>query len=269
MGKGGGSKQQVTSTQSDISKELRPYREEILGAAQDLFRGGAPEYTSTYVAPSVETLGALSGMASEAARQSPMFRKQQEVLMQNLSGTNPLMQAALKPYVEQAMQPYQSAGRYGSGYAQRAVAEAVAPQLMAAQQQAMAQVPGVYQTSLMPLQTQAQIGAAREELERQLLEEEAMEAQYPYMSQRGLLGDYAGFFSGMPMGQVGQQITPIHRGSPLAGALGGGLSAMSSLAPMLGEGGAMATGGKLAGLAPYAPYAVGGAALLGLLGSRF
>ena len=35
---------------------------------------------------------------------------------------------------------------------------------------------------------------------------------------------------------------------------------------MLGQGGAMATGGKLAGFAPYAPYIAGGAALLGALG---
>lgn len=266
MGKGGGSKQQVTTTKSDISPELRPYRQEILGAGQDLFRGGAPAYMSTYVAPSAETLSALSGMASTAAQASPMFRKQQDVLMQNLSGANPLLSGALRPYIEQAAQPFQTGGRYGSGYQQAAVAEAVAPLVYQAQQQAMSQVPSVFQSSLMPFQTQAQVGAARETLSQQEAIEEAMKARYPYESQLGLLSDYANIFAGLPLGQEGQQITPIQRGSRAAGFLGGGLSAISSLAPMLGQGGAMATGGKLAGFAPYAPYIAGGAALLGALG---
>ena len=262
MGKGGGSKQQVTTTQSDISQEMRPYRQEIVSGARDLFRGGYTPYQSTYVAPTQETLGALSGMQQQAGLSAPMFQTQRDVLMQNLTGTNPLLQQALQPTIEAAMQPAISAGRYGSGYAQRGVAEAIAPLIYNAQQQAMGQVPSVYQSSMSPFLTMAQVGAAREQIEQERLAEEAMEAQYPYMAQRGLLSDYASLFGSVPVGQTGQQITPIQRGSPLAGALGGGLSAMSALSPMLGEGGAMASGGKLFKFAPYAPAIVGGSALL-------
>ena len=230
MGKGGGSKQQVTTTQSDISKELRPYREEILGAAQDLFRGGYTPYQSTYVAPTQETLDALSGMQQQAALSAPMFQTQRDVLMQNLTGTNPLLQQALKPTIEAAMQPAMSTGRYGSGYAQRGVAEAVAPLIYSAQQEAMGQVPSVYQSGMSPFLTMAQVGAAREQIEQERLAEEAMEAQYPYLAQRGLLSDYASLFGGVPMGQTGQNITPISKPSPLGQIAGIGLQGLGMVA---------------------------------------
>jgi len=215
MGKGGGSKQQVTTTKSDISPELRPYRQEILGAAQALFRGGAPAYTSTPVAPSARTLGALSGMEQAAAGFSPFLQTAEQTLMQNLTGTNPLFQQALQPTIQAAMQPAISAGRYGSGYAQKAIAEAVAPQVYQAQQAAMGQLPSFYAMSMLPAETQATVGAVREEIERQQLEEAAQEAQYPYASQYGLLSDYANIFAGLPLGSEGQTIRPISKPSRL------------------------------------------------------
>lgn len=229
MGKGGGSKQQVTTTKSDISPELRPYRQEILGAAQDLFRGGAPAYMSTYVAPSAQTLGALAGMEQAAAGFSPFLQTAEQTLMQNLTGTNPLFQQALQPTIQAAMQPAISAGRFGSGYAQKAIAEAVAPQVYQAQQAAMGQLPSFYAMSMLPAETQATVGAVREEIERQKLEEAAMEEQYPYASQYGLLSDYANIFAGLPLGSESQAIKPISKPSRLGQLAGFGLQAAGML----------------------------------------
>lgn len=261
MGKGGGSKQQVTTTKSDISPELRPYRQEILGAAQDLFRGGAPAYMSTYVAPSAQTLGALSGMEQAAAGFSPFLQTAEQTLMQNLTGTNPLFQQALQPTIQAAMQPAISAGRYGSGYAQKAIAEAVAPQVYQAQQAAMGQLPSFYAMSMLPAETQATVGAVREEIERQQLEEAAQEAQYPYASQYGLLTDYANIFAGLPLGQEGQTIKPISKPSRLGQLAGFGLQAAGIL-------GGAGSGSLLSNLAMnMAPKAFGAPSPMGGFGA--
>lgn len=230
MGKGGGSKQQVTTTKSDISPELRPYRQEILGAAQDLFRGGAPAYMSTYVAPSQQTLDSLLGMEQAAAGFSPFLQTAEQALMQNLTGTNPLLQQALQPTIEAAVNPFQLGGRYGSGYAQGGVAQAVAPLIYGAQQEALGSLPQMYAMSMLPAETQATVGAVREEIERQELEEAAREAQYPYSSQYGLLTDYANIFAGLPLGSEGQTIKPISKPSRLGQLASFGMQGLGMLA---------------------------------------
>lgn len=266
---GGGTTQRVTKQSSDISSEFRPMRKEILDSAMDLFRGGAPDYFSTYVAPSGQTMGALSGMEQAAAGFSPFLSTAQNTIMQNLTGTNPLFQQALQPTIQAAMQPAISAGRYGSGYAQKAIAEAVAPQVYQAQQAAISGLPQMYAMSMLPSETMMRVGAAREEIDRQALEEQAQEGMYPYLSELGLLGDISGLFTSMPLGTEGQTMTPVSKPSPFgqlagmamqgAGILGGaGTGSILGSLLMGGMGGGMGgTGGGFAKGATYSPYNYG------------
>ena len=79
-----------------------------------------------------------------------------------------------------------------------------------------------------------------------------MEAQYPYQAERGLLGDYASIFSGLPLGSEGQSITPISKPSTFGQLAGFGLQA----AGMLGGAGTGSILGKLLGMG--ASSAMGG-----------
>lgn len=261
---GGGETQRVTKQSSDISSTFRPMRKEILDSAMDLFRGGAPDYFSTYVAPSGQTMGALSGMEQAAAGFSPFLSTAQNTIMQNLTGTNPLFQQALQPTIQAAMQPAISAGRYGSGYAQKAIAEAVAPQVYQAQQAAISGLPQMYAMSMLPSETMMRVGAAREEIDRQALEEQAQEAMYPYLSELGLLGDISSLFTSMPLGTEGQTVTPVSKPSTFgqlagmamqgAGILGGaGTGSILGQLLMGGMGGMGGTGGGFARGATYSP----------------
>ena len=266
---GGGETQRVTKQSSDISSEFRPMRKEILDSAMDLFRGGAPDYFSTYVAPSGQTMGALSGMEQAAAGFSPFLSTAQNTIMQNLTGTNPLFEQATKSIVEKQLDPYRTGNRYGGGYAQKAVAEGIAPTLYTAQQGALSSLPQMYAMSMLPSETMMKVGAAREEIDRQGLEEQAQEAMYPYLSQLGLLGDISGLFTSMPLGTEGQTVTPVSKPSPFgqlagmamqgAGILGGaGTGSILGQLLMGGMGGGMGgTGGGFAKGATYSPYNYG------------
>ena len=229
MSKGGGQRQQVTTTTTDLPEYSKPYVTRGLERAEDLYQLGFGPRVSTYVAPSGQTLGALTGMEQAAAQAAPLFQTQQDIVRQNLLGQNPLFGQALQGIVEQAMEPARRARRTGSGYAQRAIAEAVAPQMLAAQQAAIGQVPSVFQAGLAPFQTMARVGAGREALEQQALMEQAAEADYERQMQRGLLGDYLSQIQGLPLGSVSTQATPYYAPSPFGQALGFGLNVASVL----------------------------------------
>lgn len=228
-GKGGGRREQVTTTTSDLPEYSKPYVTRGLERAEDLYNLGFGPRISTYVAPSRQTMGALSGMEQMAAQASPLFQAQQDVVRQNLMGQNPLFGQALQGIVEQAMEPARRSGRTGSGYAQRAIAEAVAPQMLASQQAAISQVPSVFQASLSPFQTLAQVGAGREALEQQLIAEDIAEQQYEREMERGLLGDYISQIQGLPLGSVSTQSTPYYAPNPFGQALGFGFNVASML----------------------------------------
>ena len=242
---GGGETQKIARTSSDISEDFRPMRKEILDDLLGFYRKGAPSYFSTYVDPSAQTLGGLSGMSQAAAGFSPFLSTAQNTIMQNLTGTNPLLQQALQPTIEKAMNPFQLGGRYGSGYAQGGVAQAVAPLIYGAQQDAISSLPQMYGMSLLPSETMMKVGAAEEEIERQALEEQAQEAMYPYLSQLGLLGDVSSLFTSMPLGTQGQSMTPMYKPSPFGQLAGmamqgagilGGAGTSSILGSLLGMG---------------------------------
>ena len=243
MSKGGGSQRTITQTTAP-STFAQPFLEYGMQEAKDLYQSARPQYypKSTVVGFSPETQMALSGYRSAAAAGSPMIPAVQQAVMQNLTGTNPLFQQALQPTIQQAMQGAQSTGRYGSGYAQKAVAEAVAPLVYQAQQAAIQQAPAAREFGFADLQTMAQVGAAREAQEQAELGADIERFQFQEARPAQKLADYLTMVQGGSGALGGRQITPQFR-NPALGFLSGGLAGAQG-AQMLGL-----TGGAGAGVA--------------------
>ena len=248
MSKGGGTTRQVTQSITDPT--TAPFKEFGLSEAKRLYDQGPMQYYpgSTVVGFSPETEMALSGLREKAIEGSPFIGAVQDVVMQNLMGTNPLQSAAFRPAVEAVQAQAAKAGRYGSGYQQGAVASALAPMAYQAQQQAIAQAPAARQFGFADLETLAGVGAAREAQEQAELSADIEKFQFEQQAPGAALANYLASVQG---GQLGsQQITPYYS-NPLASGLSGAL------------GGAM-MGGQ-AGLDPLLMALLGGGA--GLLGA--
>jgi hypothetical protein len=244
MSKGGGTTRQVTQTITDPT--TAPFKEFGLAEAKRLYEQGPMQYYpgSTVVGFSPETEMALSGLRQKAITGSPFIGAVQDVVMQNLMGTNPLQAAAFRPAVEAVETQAAKAGRYGSGYQQRAVAEALAPMAYQAQQQAIQQAPMARQFGFADLETLAGIGAAREAQQQAELSADIEKFQFEQQAPQAALANYLASVQG---GQLGmQQITPYYS-NPLASGLSGAL------------GGAM-LGGQIPGLGPLYGGLLGGAA---------
>ena len=246
MSKGGGSQRTITQTTAP-STFAQPFLEYGMQEAKDLYQSARPQYypKSTVVGFSPETQMALSGYRSAAAAGSPMIPAVQQAVQQNLTGTNPLFQQALQPTIQQAMQGAMSSGRYGSGYAQRAVAEAVAPLVYQAQQAAIQQAPAARDFGFADLQTMAQVGAAREAQEQAELAADIERFQFQEARPAQKLADYLTMVQGGSGALGGRTITPQFR-QPAAGFFGGALSG-AALGADTGFG--ATTGGVLGGLA--------------------
>ena len=246
MSKGGGSQRTITQTTAP-STFAQPFLEYGMQEAKDLYQSARPQYypKSTVVGFSPETQMALSGYRSAAAAGSPMIPAVQQAVQQNLTGTNPLFQQALQPTIQQAMQGAMSSGRYGSGYAQRAVAEAVAPLVYQAQQAAIQQAPAARDFGFADLQTMAQVGAAREAQEQAELAADIERFQFQEARPAQKLADYLTMVQGGSGALGGRTITPQFR-QPAAGFFGGALSG-AALGADTGFG--AGTGAALGGLA--------------------
>ena len=246
MSKGGGSQRTITQTTAP-SAFAQPFLEYGMQEAKDLYQSARPQYypKSTVVGFSPETQMALSGYRSAAAAGSPMIPAVQQAVQQNLTGTNPLFQQALQPTIAAALNPAQMSGRYGSGYAQRAVAEAVAPLVYQAQQQAIQQAPMAREFGFADLQTMAQVGAAREAQEQAELAADIERFQFQEARPAQKLADYLTMVQGGSGALGGRTITPQFR-QPAAGFFGGALSG-AALGADTGFG--AGTGAALGGLA--------------------
>jgi hypothetical protein len=160
------------------------------------------------------------------------------------------MAAAFRPAIEAVQAEASKAGRYGSGYQQAALTQALAPMAYQAQQTAIAQAPGARQFGQADLQTLAQVGAAREAQDQAELASNMQRFQFEQEAPRAALADYMATVAGGTVG--GQTMQPVYRQpalSALSGAMGG-----AQLGSMLaGPGGAVnpafAIGGGLLGLA--------------------
>ena len=137
------------------------YLEYGLEQARAQFDLNAPNYypQSTVVGFSPENEMALEGIRNRALDPNSMTAQTQNVVQQNLMGTNPLMSAAFAPVVNQVQSQFAKAGRYGSGANQQALAAALAPAALQAQQAAISQAPQIQNADLRQLAT---VGDARE-----------------------------------------------------------------------------------------------------------
>ncbi len=245
MSKGGG---ETRTVQSGLAPEYaQPFIEYGLSEAKRLY-GEQPAYypEQTTVGYSPETEMALQSARQKAITGSPFIQATQDVVMQNLMGTNPLQSAAFRPVVEQIQGQASKAGRYGSGYQQAALAQALAPMALQAQQAAISQAPAARQFGFADIQTLGEVGAARETQAQADLAADIQRFQFEQAQPLTSLANYMAAVQGGTVGE--QQVTPVYR-QPIASALGGALGGFQ----MAGQvdpkyAGAGAFAGGLAGL---------------------
>ena len=245
MSKGGGSTRTITQS-SGPPAYAKPFLEYGMSQAKEMYEGGPPQYYpgQTVVGYSPESEMALAGQRQMATSGSPFIPMTQAAVMQNLMGTNPLQSAAFKPVVDQVASQFASAGRYGSGAQQGAVASALAPMAYQAQQAAIQQAPAAYEFGFSDLQKLAEVGAAREAQSQAELEADMQRFQFEQESPLNALANYMSIIQGGTVG--GDKSQPVYRqpiGSALSGALGG-----AQLGGMFGAPGIGAAAGGLAGL---------------------
>lgn len=244
MSKGGGTTRQVTQTLTDPT--TAPFKEFGLAEAKRLYEAGPQQYYpgQTVVGFSPESQMALSGLRQQAIQGSPFIGAVQGAVMQNLLGVNPLQSAAFRPVVEQVESQAAKAGRYGSGYQQAAVAQALAPYAYQAQQAAIQQAPMARQFGFADLETLAGVGAAREAQQQAELAADIERFQFEQQAPQAALANYLASVQGGQLGQ--QQITPYYRQpalSALSGALGG--AQLGGMFPGVGAGMGAGIGGLL------------------------
>ena len=245
MSKGGGSTRTITQT-SGPPAYAKPFLEYGMSQAKEMYEGGPPQYYpgQTVVGYSPESEMALAGQRQMAMSGSPFIPMTQAAVMQNLMGTHPLQSAACKPVVDQVAAQFASAGRYGSGAQQGAIASALAPMAYQAQQDAIAQAPAAYEFGFSDLRKLAEVGAAREAQSQAELEADMQRFQFEQESPLNALANYMSIIQGGTVG--GESSKPVFRqpiGSALSGALGG-----AQLGGMFGSPGLGAAAGGLAGL---------------------
>ena len=224
MSKGGGSSRTITqSTQAPAYAQ--PFLKRGLQRAESLYKSKSPQYypRSTVVGFSPETQKALRGYRSQALQGSPLIGATQDVVMQNLTGTNPLMSAAMQPVLEKMQGQVAQSGRYGSGYGQGAIAQALAPMAYQAQQAAIAQAPAAREFGFADLQTLAQVGAAREAQSQAELQADMDRFNFEQNRPTQKLADYMQFIQGGSGALGGERSTPVQR-NPALGFLSGGLA---------------------------------------------
>jgi hypothetical protein len=234
-------------SQTEPPDYAKPFLEFGLSEAKEMYDSPQEFYSgATTVGFSPESEMALGGLRQQAITGSPFIGAVQDVVMQNLTGTNPLMAAAFRPAIEAVQAEASKAGRYGSGYQQAALGQALAPMAYEAQQAAIAQAPGARQFGQADLQTLAQVGAAREAQDQAELAASMQRFQFEQEAPRAALADYMATVAGGTVG--GQTMQPVYRQpalSALSGAMGG-----AQLAGMIpGMGGGLGAGlGAVAGL---------------------
>jgi hypothetical protein len=244
MGKGGGGGgAQTINTQVEPPAYAKPFFEFGLAEAKDQYMSDMPRYFpgSTVVGFSPESEMALTGVRDRALDPNSLTAQTQSVVQQNLMGTNPLAMAAFRPVIDTVQSQFAKAGRYGSGANQQALASALAPAALQAQQAAIRQAPSMQNLDLQQL---AQVGGAREQQAQAELQDSVNRFNFDQNVDAEKLRNYLALVGG---GTTGSQTSqPVFR-NPLASGLGGALGGAELGSyfgnPMLG-----AIGGGLLGL---------------------
>lgn len=241
---GGGGGSQTVNTQVQPPSYAMPFLQYGLDQARAQYDSSAPNYypAQTVVGFSPESEMSLDMMRDRALDPNSMTAQTANVVQQNLMGTNPLMSAAFQPVVNEVQSQFAKAGRYGSGANQQALAAALAPAALQAQQTAIAQAPQIQNQDLSQL---AAVGAAREGQAQAELQDQINRFNFEQNIEQQKLKDYMALVGGGTIGS--NTIQPVQRNtaaSALGGALGGAqLGAAAGFNPMLG-----AIGGGLLGM---------------------
>jgi len=118
MGKGGGGGgSQTVNTQVEPPAYAKPFLAYGLAQVKEQYNSTMPDYypDSTVVGFAPESEMALNSIRDQALDPTGMSQTAQNVVQQNLMGTNPLMSAAFAPVINQVQSQFAKAGRYGSG----------------------------------------------------------------------------------------------------------------------------------------------------------
>ena len=244
MSKGGRSGQQTVNTQVEPPAYAKPFLEYGLSEAKSRYDTGEPNFYPfpTTVGFSPESEMALDMVRDRALDPNSLTAQSQNVVQQNLMGTNPLMSMAFQPVVDTIESRFSKAGRYGSGANQSALASGLAPIAYKAQQDALRMAPNIQNLDAQQL---AKVGGAREADAMATLQSDIERFNFEQNVDDQRLANYLSLVGGGTVGSNTAQPVFRNRGmSALGGALGG-----AQLANLAGFGGG--TGALLGGLLGY------------------
>ena len=204
------------------------------------------------------------------------------------AATRPLMQQFEQSTLPALQSAFSRAGRYGSGAQERAIGQATeatgraigdistqiaaqdyarerALQVQAQQQQAAlaTAAPSIYGQQFIPSEQLAQVGAAREAIAMQPLQEEMARFQFGQQLPYEQLSGYLSSVYGTPLGGFGQQTTQMPENRLMSGVAGAGLGYLG------GQALTSYLGGSPFSLTSPSGYGLAGAGLGGLLGGFF
>jgi hypothetical protein len=269
MSKGSQPTQQANTVIAEPSEFVKPYYEEALGQAQQLYQSDVPQYfpQATYTPFSGQTEAALQLQEQRALAGSPLLGSSQQEIQNILSGQ--YLNPATNPYLQQTFQRaagdvqsqlgsmFAKGGRYGSA----AMAETagrtmgdIASQIYgsaynqerARQLQAAQLAPQMAQQDYADIAQLAQVGQAREGLQEAALADAMQRFQFEQQKPYTKLREYLASI-GAPTSQQTVSQQPIYRNlgaNLLGGALGG--AQLAGLVPGM-TGGMGAIGGGLLG----------------------
>ena len=208
------------------------------------------------------------------------------------AATRPLTQQFGEQVLPGVASLYSRAGRYGSGAMERALGGAteaygralgdvsanivgqdyarergLQQQAQLGQAQLAQAAPAFYQQQFLPSQTLAQVGAAREAIAGQPLQEQMARFQFGQQQPIQSLMSYLSSVYGTPLAREGQQITQLPENRLMGGLAGAGLGYLGGqgLGYFLG-GGQSALGSFGSYLTNPSGYGLAGAGIGGLLG---
>jgi hypothetical protein len=224
---------------------------------------------------------ALSGLGQTAGGSFLNANPYQQQMME--AATRPLTQQFSNQVLPGIASLYSKSGRYGSGAMSNALGQSteaygralgdvtgtiasqqyqaergLQQQAQAAQAQLAAQAPSMYAQQFLPSQTLMDVGAQREAIAAQPLQEQMQRFSYSQQLPYQQLAGYLSSVYGSPMAQYGTttqtQNAPTNRaigvlgGAGLGGLLGYGASQYLGLSPTAGAGLGAVGGGLLGGL---------------------
>jgi hypothetical protein len=271
MSKGSAPTTQATTSTVEPSEFVKPYYEEALKGAQQLYQSDVPQYfpEATYVPFSGQTEAAMQLQEQRALAGSPLLGSSQQEIQNILSGQ--YLDPATNPYLQQAYEraaggvksdiasQFAKAGRYGSGAMTETLGKSlgdIASQIYggayqqerARQLQAAQLAPQLAQQDYADISRLAQVGQSREGLQEAALADAMQRFQFEQQKPYTKLREYLASI-GAPAAQQTVSAQPIYRNLG-ANLLGGATSGayLGSLVPGIGPMAGAIGGGLLGGL---------------------